>query len=314
MSGKAPATCPSSKRTAPPDPAAIRALLGAGVGTLDLGTPQRVGRAALGEMWCDDLRFARPGGESVCAWFLHPQQTDRRVGAVLYCHAHGNRYDIGRAEFLTGRPALQSAWAPALAALGLAALCIEMPCFGSRAQPGEAALSKALAWRGDTLFGQMLAEQGAGIAFLARQPTIDPDRIGALGLSMGGTLAWWLAALDPRLRATVQMCCLADMEGLIARGAHDLHGAYMTVPGLLRLTTTGALAGLAAPRAQMVCLGLADPGTPADCVAIARRDMDAAYAAAAAPPPVWIIEPDAGHEETPAMRAAATAFLRHHLT
>ncbi|NCO85541.1 MAG: prolyl oligopeptidase family serine peptidase [Rhodobacterales bacterium] len=284
------------------------------MGLRGFGPPLRVGRVALGGMWCDDLRFGRPGGESVAAWFLHPRESGQRVGAVLYCHAHGNRYDIGRAEFLSSRPALQSAWAPALAALGLAALCLEMPCFGDRAHPGEAALSKALLWRGETLFGQMLAEQIAGIDFLASQPDIDPDRIGALGLSMGGTLAWWLAALDTRLRATVQMCAFADMAGLIARGANDVHGAYMTVPGLLRLTTTGALAGLAAPRAQMVCLGLADPGTPADCVATARRDMDAAYAAAAAPPPVWVIDPDSGHVETPAMRTAATAFLRHHLT
>ena len=65
---------------------------------------------------------------------------------------------------------------------------------------------------------------------------------------MGATLAFWLAALDPRMKAVAHLCCFADLETLVASGAHDLHGLYMTVPGLLAVARTGEIAGLIAPR------------------------------------------------------------------
>ena len=34
----------------------------------------------------------------------------------------------------------------------------------------------------------------------AGRPEVDSRRIGVFGLSMGSTKAWWLSALDPRVR------------------------------------------------------------------------------------------------------------------
>jgi pimeloyl-ACP methyl ester carboxylesterase len=43
----------------------------------------------------------------------------------------------------------------------------------------------------------------AAVSFMARQPDVDPARIGVLGLSMGGEEALITAASDPRIRAVV---------------------------------------------------------------------------------------------------------------
>jgi pimeloyl-ACP methyl ester carboxylesterase len=43
----------------------------------------------------------------------------------------------------------------------------------------------------------------AAVDFLTRQPGVDPSRIGAVGLSMGGEEALTAAAADPRIRAVV---------------------------------------------------------------------------------------------------------------
>lgn len=43
----------------------------------------------------------------------------------------------------------------------------------------------------------------AGITFLQAQPSVDPDRIGLLGDSMGGAHVLWAAAHDPRARAVI---------------------------------------------------------------------------------------------------------------
>jgi pimeloyl-ACP methyl ester carboxylesterase len=135
-----------------------------------------------------------------------------------------------------------------------------------------------------------------------------------MGISMGGTLAWWLAALDPRLAAAVSMCCLADLARLVETGAHDGHGPYMTVPGLLAMTSTGRLSGLAAPMPLMHCVGFADWSTPRDAYETAKAELRDAYSAAGAAGALRFHEADApGHEETDAMRAAVAAFLEEHL-
>jgi hypothetical protein len=107
------------------------------------------------------------------------------------------------------------------------------------------------------------------------------------------------------------LCCFADFGKLIESGAHDLHGHYLTVPGLLGLATNGTIAGLVAPRPQFVGLGDADPLTPPAATAPALATLAAAYRVAGAEDRLVLHrEAEAGHEETPAMRQAGLAFMR----
>lgn len=259
-----------------------------------------------------DLTFPTSDGQTVPATLAIPLSAQGRIPAVLWCHAHGNRYDVGRKELAEGRPALVSPPLEDLIAQGFAVLCLDMPTFGPRAEPGESARSKALLWQGRTLFGRMLAELIAAIDYLSDHPAIDPGRIAAAGISMGATHAFWLAALDSRIRATVHMCAFSDLATLIETGAHDAHGIYMTVPGLIPQISTGKLAGLAAPRAQLACVGLLDAFTRPETFAPARAELVAAYAAAPEMLEFHVSE-DTGHTETPAMRAHWLDFLRRHL-
>ena len=258
----------------------------------------------------EDVTFVTTAGERVPATYLAPRDPTKPAPAILYCHAHGARYHIGRRELREGRPALTAPYGGVLQDAGYAVLCLEMPCFGARADQEENAIAKARLWQGRTLFGQMLGEQRAGLDWLMAQPGIDSARVGVMGISMGGTLAWWLAALDPRLAACVSMACFADMAGLIATGAHDIHGNYMTVPGLLALCRTGEVSALTAPRPLLHCVGLQDPGTPESAFAIARDDVQAAYARNRAETALsFFVDRELGHAETPQMREHVLEFL-----
>lgn len=128
------------------------------------------------------------------------------------------------------------------------------------------------------------------------------------GISMGATLGYWLAGVDTRVSAVVQLCCLADLDALMASGAHDLHGPYLTIPGLPTLARNGQIAGMIAPRPQLIGLGALDPLTPDDSRGIALGDVAEGYADAPTALSVTV-EPNHGHEETPAMRAAVLQFL-----
>lgn len=257
------------------------------------------------------LRFQLPGGEAVRGFLTRPEGGRGPLPAILLAHAHGDRYDIGASELTEGRPAWVDAPGPALARAGFAALSIDMPTFGDRATVSESAASKAGLWYGRPLFGRMLGDQAGALAWLAGRRDVDRSRLGVMGISMGATLAYFLAAVDPRPAAVVQLCCFADFATLVATGAHDRHGHYMTVPGLLRETSSGAVAGLVAPRPQLVCVGLEDPLTPPAAVERAFAETSAAYRAAGAPEALELFaEAGIGHQETMAMRRKALRFLQ----
>jgi dienelactone hydrolase len=268
----------------------------------------------LGDAVLETLAFATAGGEPVRGLLTRPDGQDRPLPGILYIHAHGNRHDIGAAELTLGRPALQSPLGPVLAAKGFVTLAIDLPCFGERAGVTESAAAKALLWEGRSLAGQMLGELSSTVEYLARRPDVDAQRIGVFGISMGATLGYWLAAVEPRIACVMQLCCFADFRALIATGAHDLHGIYLTVPGLLGVASNGAIAGLVAPRPQLICIGDRDPLTPPNAVDIAFAQTVAAYAAAGARENLVLHrEAEGGHAESAAMREKVLEFAAAHL-
>ncbi len=237
---------------------------------------------------------------------------DRRrpCPAVLYCHAHGGDYRLGRREMMQGSRFLQApGYGAALANAGFAALCVDMAGFGDRRDEGdENDMAKALFWRGESLFGHMLNDLGAAFGYLAQRADIDASRIFTLGLSMGAAHAYWLAALEPRVAGCAHLCMLADIAPLIEDGTHARHGFYLSVPGFLNLAEAGDVAGLIAPRPQFACHGGKDHLTPPAARDAALTRLRAAYANHD-PALTCAIDPDAGHGETAPMRVAVLDFL-----
>ncbi len=262
----------------------------------------------------ENLSFDTIKGTPVCGLLTRPANIVSPAPAILYLHAHGKRYDIGARELIDGRPALMSPLGPIFASMGFVSLCLDLPCFGQRSNMSESAASKALLWYGRTLVGQMLGEQSSALSYLANRADVDPNRIGAFGISMGATLAYWLAAIDQRITALAHLCCYADFAILIKTGVHDLHGPYLSVPGLLNFATNGLIAGLIAPRAQLIAIGDKDPLTPPEAVDCALAETRAAYKGCNALEALEIVrEPDSAHCETPAMRQKMLAFFAAHL-
>jgi dienelactone hydrolase len=259
----------------------------------------------------EELRLDLGGDRPVRGLLTRPLAASGRLPGVLYCHAHGAKYGIGAAELTNGRASLIGPYGPLLAGRGFVTLSIDMPTFGERQEPVEDALSKALLWQGKTLMGEMLGDLLAAFEYLAARNDVDLRRIAAFGLSMGATHAFFLGALEPRFNRIAHLCCYADWAALIEIGAHDLHGHYLTVPGLLAKTSIGAIAGMIAPRPQLICVGETDPLTPPEAVTRAYAETLSAYRAAGAEGALrLIVEPDSGHAETPRMRKAVMAFLR----
>ena len=256
----------------------------------------------------EDWRLDLNESVDVPATVVLPRTTPRAI--VLYCHAHGNNFAIGRSELLRGRPALaQPPYGEALPQLGVAAIAIDHHGFGDRATPGERVLNKRLLWEGRTLWGMRVADTLSVYDWLRAQDRFARVPIVALGLSMGSTMACWAAALEPGIAACVDLCGLAEFDALVESGADDLHGEYWFVPGLRKHFTAAGVSALIAPRPHLSCAGHDDPLTPPAGLEAIDAALSRIYAEAGAPGAWRQRVFPCGHVETPAMRAEVLSFL-----
>ncbi|HQY92023.1 MAG: acetylxylan esterase [Caldilinea sp.] len=250
------------------------------------------------------------GLESVPAYFARPKGDDP-FPTVLYNHAHGGDYDLGKEEFVRGRPLLQQPpYVEALTAQGYAALCIEHWLFGERRGRTESELFKLMLWRGQVLWGMMVYDSVRALDYLCTRPEVDASRIATLGLSLGSTMAWWVAALDLRIKVCIDLCCLTDFDALIESRGLDGHGIYYYVPSLLKHFTAAQINALIAPRPHLGLAGNLDPLTPRaglDRIDAELRRVYAEHNAANA----WTMKRyEIGHFETAEMRAEVLAYLK----
>jgi acetyl esterase/lipase len=259
------------------------------------------------ETWDLDLN----GVETVPAYVAKPQGLSGRAPAIVFNHSHGGGYKIGRQEFVDGRSYLQPVpYAKALTDLGYVALAIDHWVFGERSHTTELDTFKAMLWQGQVLWGMMVYDSLRALDFLVSRPEVDKSRIGTLGISMGSTMAWWLAALDERVKVTVDICCLTDFQTLLEEKGLSRHGVYYYVPDLLRHFTTSQINAMIAPRAHLGLAGLRDQLTPLKGLDIIDRELTRVYAAAGHPERWKLLRYDVGHMETAEGRVAILEFLK----
>ncbi|HEY0110520.1 MAG TPA: alpha/beta hydrolase family protein [Fibrella sp.] len=250
------------------------------------------------------------GRELVPAYFTRPSNQAGKLPVVLYNHAHFDQYAVGKAEFIQGRPEMQDPpYALALARAGYAGFCIDNWCFGERQGQGELSTFKQMLWHGQVLWGMMVYDNLRALDYLQTRPDIDTERIATMGMSMGSTMAWWLAALDKRIRVCIDLCCLTDYQSLIETNGLGLHGIYYYVPDLLTQFTTSDINALIAPRPHLSLAGRFDPLTPLAGLEKIDRQLRSVYEQEGAPTAWQLRIYEAGHEETAAMRADILAFL-----
>ncbi|MFO7631486.1 MAG: acetylxylan esterase [Caldilinea sp.] len=268
-----------------------------------------VWRRDCGSYWLERLTLDLNGLESTPAYFAYPKG-DGPFPAVLYNHAHGGEYEIGKDEFVSGRSALQNPpYAEALTAQGYAALCIDHWLFGERHGRTESELFKLMLWRGQVLWGMMIYDSIRALDYLCTRPEVDASRIATLGLSMGSTMAWWAAALDTRIKVCIDLCCLTDFDAIIESRGLDGHGIYYYVPALLKHFTTAQINAFIAPRPHLALAGNLDPLTPRAGLDRIDAELSEVYAQLNAADAWSLVRYEIGHYETAEMRAEVLAFL-----
>jgi dienelactone hydrolase len=204
-------------------------------------------------------------------------------------HGYGVKDIVGLWEDGSERAtpeAYQFDFAVELAKRGFVVAAPEISCFGERrnsyehldrlmGQPEPSTCHNTATWAmmlGKSILGLRLRDSMRLIDFLGGLEEADPGRLGAMGISGGGMLTLFLAALDPRIRAFVVSGYYSSFRSSIL--AVD-HCSCNFVPGLLALCEMSDIAALAAPRPFLVEAGTRDPIFP---VAAVRRAVETARA------------------------------------
>ena len=200
-----------------------------------------------------------------------PENRKGRLPAILTMHGHGS----SKENMFGYQPTSQDV-AELLVRHGYVVAGIDAYFNGERRGTGpagtremqargadqEMSLFKLNLWLGRTLWGMMLRDEQIALDYLASRPEVDPARIGAQGMSMGSTRAWWLGAIDGRVKAVVGVACFTRYQDLIAIRELSAHGIYYFVNGLLKHFDSEGVMALLAPRPFLALTGDRDAGSP----------------------------------------------------
>jgi dienelactone hydrolase len=287
------------------------------------------------------------------AYILIPKGLKGKAPAIVALHDHGGMYFWGKEKLVENEnehPVLTEfkqcyagkSVAAELARQGYVVLVADMFYWGERRMirdddptdwrdrphaitPERVKAFNDRAWQNEQLVGRTIFTAGftwPGVIFwddircldyLASRSEVDPQRLGCVGLSVGGLRAGHLAALDERIRAAVAVCWMASFPTQLHDRMPNSIGFTKLIPGLYRLMDYPDVISMAAPRALLAINGsqdlLFEPGGVRDAYA----KLQACYAKAGAPERFKGSLYDAPHEFNLEMQAEAWAWLRRWL-
>lgn len=249
------------------------------------------------------------GIESVPAIFVKPHG-DGKFPVVLFFHAHGGAYSVGKSELLRRADWNENEpYGEFLTKMGYAALCIDMWGFGERRGLSEKEIYKQMAFRGQVMWGMMCFDAVRAIDYLEMRGDVCLDNLTTIGSSMGGFMSQWAAALDERIKRCVCIAALADFDELIAKNQIGRHGIYLTIPSFLKNFSTPKMLSLIAPRKLLLLTGKYDTLSPVSAFERVRREVEAEYLRCGAPENFELKVFGSGHYESAQMRSEVKKLL-----
>jgi dienelactone hydrolase len=224
----------------------------------------------------EKIVYDTAAGVSAVAYLLIPKDVSLPRPAVLCPPGHG----LGK-EAVAQKGTTQD-YGVRFAEAGFVTLAPEHLGFGERQQfaGGDAAkgyrlTNLKLQLLGQTIMGRRLWDLQRAVDLLQSRPEVISDRIGCVGLSLGGEMTLYLAALDDRIQAAVISGFLNTFRQTFFAVEHCNCGY---VPGILKYAEMGDIAALIAPRPLLVETGKRDTGFPVEgaqeAFAIVRRAYD----------------------------------------
>jgi dienelactone hydrolase len=278
--------------------------------------------------------------ERTPALVVRPEKGDKKLPAVIVLHGTG-----GSKEGLRG-------WLTDLAKRGILGIAIDARYHGERAggAKGSAAYVEAITRAWETKTGEPMEHPfyydtcwdiWKTIDYLQQRDDVDPDRIGMIGISMGGIETWLAGSADDRVRVLVPAIAVQSFRWSLdndkwqgrantIKGAHEAAARDLgepmvnqkvcralwskVIPGILDQFDCPSMLRLCAGRPQLILSGEKDPNCPLEGAKLAFAAAEAAYKDAKADDRLKIVVAEGvGHSVTDDEHKAALDWFERWL-
>jgi hypothetical protein len=142
--------------------------------------------------------------------------------------------------------------------------------------------AKTIFTSGATWPGLLNWDDRRAVDYLASRPEVNPERIGCLGLSIGGLRTAHLIGTDPRIKAACVMGWMTQFHEQLRSHLRN-HTWMVYTPGMFNLMDLPDVAGLHAPGALLVQQCKRDALFPLAAMEQANRQLGSIYAKAGIP-------------------------------
>lgn len=290
--------------------------------------PDRPANPEVKTLWREDrggyflekIQFDNRVDSLVPGYVMIPKNLSIPAPAIIALHGHGSSKESVTIDAESSQKVGES-----LVAKGYIVAAIDSYFNGERLGTGpggtgddkrnqEHSFFKLHMWFGRNLWAMMLRDEQMLLDYLQTRAEVDQDRIGATGMSMGCTRAWWLAAIDERIKSIVGVACFTRYTDLIAHGNLRFHGIYYFVPNILKHFDTEAIFALIAPRPMLMLSGDQDGGAPVSGIEVLEKKVGEVYRLYEQPERFRsVIYKNTGHEYLPEMKEEMLAWFEKHL-
>ncbi|MBA2481933.1 MAG: dienelactone hydrolase family protein [Planctomycetes bacterium] len=185
--------------------------------------------------------------------------------------------------------------------------------FNARAGASEQLVARSIYTAGFTWSGVMFWDDLRTVDYLITRTEVDPERIGCVGLSVGGYRSLHLVALDDRIKAAVVVGWMASFPSQLAHHMPHSIGFTKLVPGLYQHMDLPDVAAMAMPAHLLVINGDQDGLFAIDGVRACFHQLAASYRKAGIPERFRGSLYAAPHEFNAAMQAEAWSWFADHL-
>lgn len=278
------------------------------------------------------VQYEVEDGERIKAYLLRPKKSDLikaagKLAGILAIHPHAGEFAYGKSEVVGLREdKLTSHYGIELVRRGFVVLAPDLLGFEERRPDArEAERNYSLEGfhyermiyfdqllSGSTLQAKYLSDLGAALDVLEGLPDVDGSRIAAIGHSLGGQEALWLAMYDDRVRASVCCCGVSTYRSILED--RYIHNFPFYIPNLLQHGDMDAFLKDIAPRGLFICAGVHDPSFPIRGLRAIDRALTAAYADAGATDRYRFLAFEGGHDFPAYVKLQAYDWLRQQLS